>query len=260
MCSYSVESVVDDMLEVLAHANLPHQLVLVAIHPCQLADVGKGVLQTISQLECIYVTKAILDVGVNYQFGESKNFTTQVEGVAKTRLLPLLQRHNSLLQHTHTYTHACTHAHVPVRATILKCKQSRSTMSSDRQEKTPWSSQKDQTQDTTCRQGKLRVRTSCHHNCVTTPPLPNLSLPPPHPFSASCLSRPILHFLPCPPLFLPPSRPILPNLGGQCLHWFEVEVVVKVKVVEVFAMNEKVEHIVALTTDLKPHLHPVQLG
>ena len=112
MCSYSVESVVDDMLEVLAHANLPHQLVLVAIHPCQLADVGKGVLQTISQLESIHVTKAILDVGVNYQFGESKNFTTQVEGVAETRLLPLLQRHNSLLQHTH----ACTHAHVPVQA------------------------------------------------------------------------------------------------------------------------------------------------
>ena len=109
MCSYSVESVVDDMLEVLAHANLPHQLVLIAIHPCQLADVGKGVLQTISQLECIHVTKAILDVGVNYHFGESKNFTTQVKGVAETRLLPLLQRHNSLLQHTHACTHAHTH-------------------------------------------------------------------------------------------------------------------------------------------------------
>ena len=107
VCSYSVESVVDDMLEVLAHANLPHQLVLIAIHPCQLADVGKGVLQTISQLECIHVTKAILDVGVNYQFGESKNFTTQVEGIAETRLLPLLQRDNSLLQHTHTHMHMC---------------------------------------------------------------------------------------------------------------------------------------------------------
>lgn len=124
MCAYGVESVVDDMLEVLAHTNLPHQLVLVAIHPCQLANVSKGVLQAVSQLKCIHVTKAILDVRVNYQFGESKDFTTQVEGVAETRLLPLLQRHNSLLQHyTHARTHTCTHAcpchHTQVQAVTL---------------------------------------------------------------------------------------------------------------------------------------------
>ena len=156
-CAYSVESVVDDMLEVLAHANLPHQLVLVAIHPCQLADVSKGVLQTVSQLECIHVTKAILDVRVNYQFGESKDFTAQVEGVAKTRLLPLLQRRNSLLQHLHACTHTRMHAdaclchHTQVEAVTQR------TVSSDRQEKTPRSSQENQTLDTTCRQRKLQV-------------------------------------------------------------------------------------------------------
>jgi len=38
------------MLEVLAHANLPHQLVLVAVHSRQLADMCKYVLQPIRQL------------------------------------------------------------------------------------------------------------------------------------------------------------------------------------------------------------------
>lgn len=39
------------MLQVLAHADLPHQLVLVAVHACQLAHVGKDVLQTVGQLQ-----------------------------------------------------------------------------------------------------------------------------------------------------------------------------------------------------------------
>ena len=43
-----VETVVDDVLQVFAHANLPHQLVLVAVHPSQLAHMSKCVLQTIS--------------------------------------------------------------------------------------------------------------------------------------------------------------------------------------------------------------------
>jgi len=47
----SVESMVDEMLEVLAHANLPHQLVLVAVHSRQLADVRKDVLKSIRQLQ-----------------------------------------------------------------------------------------------------------------------------------------------------------------------------------------------------------------
>ena len=89
--AYSVESVVDDMFEVFAHPNLPHQFVLVPVHSCQLADVGEGVLQTVSQLEGIHVAKAILDVGVNNELGQPKYLTTQMEGVAKARFLPLLQ-------------------------------------------------------------------------------------------------------------------------------------------------------------------------
>jgi hypothetical protein len=39
-------------------------------------------------------------------------------------------------------------------------------------------------------------------------------------------------------------------LGGQCLHWLQVEVVVQMKIVEILAVNQKVEHVVTLTTDL----------
>lgn len=49
------------------------------------------------------------------------------------------------------------------------------------------------------------------------------------------------------------------HLGGERLDRLEVEVVVQVQVVEVFTVNEKVEHVVALAANLQPHLHPVQL-
>lgn len=49
------------------------------------------------------------------------------------------------------------------------------------------------------------------------------------------------------------------HLGGESLDWLEVEVVIQMQIVEVFAVNEKVEHVVALAADLQPHLHPVQL-
>jgi hypothetical protein len=51
MKTYCVKAVVDEMFEILAHADLPHQFVLVAVHACQLAHMGKDVLQTIRQLE-----------------------------------------------------------------------------------------------------------------------------------------------------------------------------------------------------------------
>ena len=49
--THSVEPVVDEMLEILAHADLSHQLVLVAVHPSQLTHVGKDVLQSVRQLK-----------------------------------------------------------------------------------------------------------------------------------------------------------------------------------------------------------------
>lgn len=47
-------------------------------------------------------------------------------------------------------------------------------------------------------------------------------------------------------------------LGRQRLDGLEVEVVVEVQVVEVLAVNQKVEHVVALTAHLQPDLDPVK--
>jgi len=49
--THSVEAVVDKMLEILTHANLSHQFVLVAIHASQLADMCKYVLKSVGQLQ-----------------------------------------------------------------------------------------------------------------------------------------------------------------------------------------------------------------
>lgn len=130
-----VESVVDQVLQVLAHANLPHQLVLVAIHPRQLADVSEDVLQAVGELEGVDVVQAILHVRVDDEFGESQDLAAQVEGVAETRLLSLL--------------------------------------------------------------------------------------------------------------------------GGERLHGFEIEVVVEMQVIQVLAVNEQIQHVVALTAHLQTRLHPV---
>lgn len=49
--SHRVEAVIDEMLQVLAHANLPHQLVFVPVHARQLPHVSKDILQAICQLQ-----------------------------------------------------------------------------------------------------------------------------------------------------------------------------------------------------------------
>lgn len=48
--TYSVEPVVDEMLQILAHPDLSHQLVLVAVHSRQLTNMSKDILQPITQL------------------------------------------------------------------------------------------------------------------------------------------------------------------------------------------------------------------
>ena len=55
-----VETVVDEVLEVLAHANLTHKAVLVAVHASELTHMRESVLQTIGQLERIHVAEAVL--------------------------------------------------------------------------------------------------------------------------------------------------------------------------------------------------------
>lgn len=47
MFTYSVEAVVDEMLQVFAHSDLSHQLVLVSIHTSQLTHMSENVLQSI---------------------------------------------------------------------------------------------------------------------------------------------------------------------------------------------------------------------
>jgi hypothetical protein len=51
---------------------------------------------------------------------------------------------------------------------------------------------------------------------------------------------------------------LLTLFGCQRLHWFQVEVVVQVEVVQVFTMDEQVEHVVALSANLKTCFDPIQ--
>lgn len=67
------------MLQIFAHSDLSHQLVLVTIHSGQLANVGENVLQTVGQLECVHIVQAVLNVRVDDQFGESQDLATQME-------------------------------------------------------------------------------------------------------------------------------------------------------------------------------------
>ena len=46
----------------------------------------------------------------------------------------------------------------------------------------------------------------------------------------------------------------------QRLDWLQVEVVVKMQIVQVLAMYQQVEHIVALSAHLKARLHPVKFS
>lgn len=49
--THSVEAVIDEMFQVFAHADLSHQLVLVAVHARQLSHVSKDILQPVGQLQ-----------------------------------------------------------------------------------------------------------------------------------------------------------------------------------------------------------------
>ena len=60
MQTHCVESVVDDVFEILAHPDLLHQLVLVTVHARQLAHVGKDVLKAVGKLERVDVVQAVL--------------------------------------------------------------------------------------------------------------------------------------------------------------------------------------------------------
>lgn len=67
------------MFQIFAHSNLSHQFVFVSIHSRQLADVSENILQTVGQLEGVHVVQTILNVRIDDQFGETQNFTAQME-------------------------------------------------------------------------------------------------------------------------------------------------------------------------------------
>jgi len=54
--------------------------------------VGKHVLQTICKLEGIHVTKSELNMRVDNELGQSKNFSTKMEGVSESGSLSLFGR------------------------------------------------------------------------------------------------------------------------------------------------------------------------
>mmetsp|Transcript_889 Transcript_889/g.2132 ORF Transcript_889/g.2132 Transcript_889/m.2132 type:complete len:706 (-) Transcript_889:1206-3323(-) len=87
-----VEAVVDQVLQVLAHAHLPHEPVFVPVHTCQLTHVGKNVLQTVGKLEGVDVPQTELHVTVHNQLGQTHDLTAQVERVPEPGLLALFGR------------------------------------------------------------------------------------------------------------------------------------------------------------------------
>mmetsp|Transcript_31892 Transcript_31892/g.87345 ORF Transcript_31892/g.87345 Transcript_31892/m.87345 type:complete len:298 (-) Transcript_31892:756-1649(-) len=85
-----VEAVVDQVLQVLAHPDLPHQPVLVTVHAGELAHVREDVLQAVGQLVSVHVAQPVLHVRVDDELGEAEDLAAEVEGVPKARLLALL--------------------------------------------------------------------------------------------------------------------------------------------------------------------------
>ena len=79
------------MLQIFAHPNLSHQLVLVTVHSGQMTNMRENVMQSISQLEGIHISQSILNMRINNQFNKSQYFTTQVESITKSTSLTFLR-------------------------------------------------------------------------------------------------------------------------------------------------------------------------
>ena len=60
-----IEPMADQMLEVLRHAHLPHELILVSVHACQGTNVSKNILQGVNQLEGVDIVETELNVSIN---------------------------------------------------------------------------------------------------------------------------------------------------------------------------------------------------
>jgi hypothetical protein len=84
-----IEAIIDEVFQVFRHSNLSHKLVLVTVHARKGANVRKNILNSIRELEGINVAKTVLDMGINDKLRQAKNFSTEVESIPETRLLPL---------------------------------------------------------------------------------------------------------------------------------------------------------------------------
>ena len=85
-----IEAIVDEMLQVLRHSDLPHEFVLVSVHARESANVCKNVLKGVRELKGVNIAKTMLDMCINDKLRQAKNFSTQVRSISKTRLLPAL--------------------------------------------------------------------------------------------------------------------------------------------------------------------------
>ena len=57
--TYSVKPVINQVLDVFAHPDLSHELVLVSVHSSQLTNMGEDVLQAISKLKYTHNQRAM---------------------------------------------------------------------------------------------------------------------------------------------------------------------------------------------------------
>lgn len=56
---------------------------------------SEDILQCIRELESINIAETELNMGIDHELGEAKNFTTQVESISETRLFTLLSSQSS---------------------------------------------------------------------------------------------------------------------------------------------------------------------
>merc|ERR1712223_950011 len=47
-------------------------------------------------------------------------------------------------------------------------------------------------------------------------------------------------------------------LSGQSLDRFQIEVVIQMQVIQIFSMNQQIQHVITLSTYLKAHFYPIQ--
>lgn len=78
------------MLEILTGADLVHKFVFVSIHSGELSDMVKSIKYTVCELEGVDVTETVLDLRVDNEFGETEDFSHEMEGISETGFFTFL--------------------------------------------------------------------------------------------------------------------------------------------------------------------------